>query len=346
MTPASPLHDAPVPGPTALDRTAVVVGAGTMGTGVAAAFLSHGWRVELVEPNAAVLASAAARVAELLSSDGVPFAQTALRLRPALAHVDWSGVLFVSENVYEDLDVKRRVFAELQTLSPQNVPLSSNSTTIFAADIALGLPRPETVLNAHFLMPAHVVPLVEVLATAEVAPAIADSACAVLESIGKKPVRLGKAMRGFLVNRIQSALMREALALVDAGVASPQDVDMAVRFGFGFRYAACGPLLQKEHSGWDISHAMYSAVFPTLANNAEPPRVISVMVQQGRTGMKSGQGFVRWTPESRIVERTRFNRDMQAALALVSGKPNDPVPDWIAPPQTAAEDNCGVSRTP
>lgn len=328
--PEQPQRD-PVRDPAAAGRTAVVVGAGTMGTGVAAAFLSHGWNVELVEPNAATLGSAAARVAALLPAATAPVAPTALRLRPTLSQVDWNGVLFVSENVHEDLAVKRGVFAELQALAPAAVPLASNSTTIFAADIARGLPRPETVLNAHFLMPAHVVPLVEVLATPEVAPAIADSACRVLESIGKMPVRLKTAMRGFLVNRIQSALMREALALVDAGVASPQDVDMAVRFGFGFRYAACGPLLQKEHSGWNISHAMYAAVFPTLANNAEPPRVITAMVQEGRTGMKTGQGFVRWTPESEAAERARFNRDMQSALTLVAGRPSDPALDWVAP---------------
>jgi 3-hydroxybutyryl-CoA dehydrogenase len=314
---------------TTSGRTAVVVGAGTMGAGVAAAFLAHGWNVELVEPDVAALGSAAARVAELMQLATVPVDQTALRLRSALTQVDWTGVLFVSENVHEDLEVKRRVFAELQTLSPQDVPLTSNSTTIFAADIARGLPRPETVLNVHFLMPAHLVPLVEVLATPEVAPVIADSACATLQSIGKMSVRLSQAMRGFLVNRIQSALMREALALVDAGVASPQDVDMAVRFGFGFRYAACGPLLQKEHSGWDISHAMYAAVFPTLANNAEPPAVITEMVREGRTGMKSGEGFVRWTPEARAAEQSRFNRDMQAALALVSGESNDLSPRWV-----------------
>lgn len=334
MTPTGQSHGHAVLGLTTSGRTAVVVGAGTMGTGVAAAFLAYGWNVELVEPDVAVLGSAAARVAALLPPPAAPVDPKALRLRSAIAQVDWTGVLFVSESVHEDLEVKRRVFAELQMLSPQDVPLTSNSTTIFAADIARGLPRPETVLNVHFLMPAHLVPLVEVLATPEVAPAIADSACATLQTIGKMPVRLGQAMRGFLVNRIQSALMREALALVEAGVASPQDVDMAVRFGFGFRYAACGPLLQKEHSGWDISHAMYAAVFPTLANHTEPPPVIATMVREGRTGMKSGEGFVRWTPEARAAEQARFNRDMQAALTLVGGKPNDPSPQWINPPQS------------
>jgi 3-hydroxybutyryl-CoA dehydrogenase len=341
MTSATQPDDGCAPAALVSQRTAVVVGAGTMGTGVAAAFLSHGWKVELVEPDVATLASATTRISALLQPAASAIAAAALRLRSSLAQVDWTGVLFVSENVYEDLEVKRAVFAELQALSPSTVPLTSNSTTIFAVDIARDLPRPQTVLNAHFLMPAHVVPLVEVLATPEVAPSIADTACAVLESIGKKPVRLRTAMRGFLVNRIQSALMREALALVDTGVASPQDVDMAVRLGFGFRYAACGPLLQKEHSGWDISHAMYSAVFPTLSNNTEPPSVITKMVQEGRTGMKRGHGFVRWSPDLEAAERARFNREMQAALTLVSGKPSDPVLEWVGNPAALRNEAAG-----
>ncbi len=308
---------------------AVIVGGGTMGTGVAAAFIHQGWMVDVIETDAQVRRSLSSRLAGLMQQS-VSASSLAGRLRAcaSLAEVQWQHVQIVSENVFEDLPVKRRVFAELAESAPQGVPLTSNSSTLHASEISLSSSRADSIMNLHFLMPAHLVPLVEVLATPEVATEVVDRVWHIMLAIGKKPVRIMQALPGFLVNRMQAALMREALALIDAGVATAQDIDIAVRYGFGFRYAACGPILQKEHSGWDISHKLYKMVFPTLANHAAPPNVLGRMIAQGRLGMKTGQGFVKWTVPAMTQERARFNRAMNEATEVARCRPDDIEPDW------------------
>lgn len=314
--------------PEAVPR-AVIVGGGTMGAGVAAAFLHQGWMVEVVEVDMQVRRSLSSRLGRLLQpSASAALLAERLRACASLAEVQWQHVQIVSENVFEELAVKQRVFAELAELAPRGVPLTSNSSTLPASEISLGSSRADSIMNLHFLMPAHLVPLVEVLATPEVATEVVDRVWRIMLAIGKKPVRITQALPGFLVNRMQAALMREALALVDAGVATAQDVDTAVRYGFGFRYAACGPILQKEHSGWDISHKLYQTVFPTLANHAAPPNMLERMIAQGRLGMKTGQGFVKWTAPAMTQERARFNRAMNEATEVARGRPDDIEPDW------------------
>lgn len=303
---------------------AVVIGGGTMGAGVAAAFLDRDWTVRVVEPQPEVRTGLADRIHALIGSP-----PRRLSVVPAIADLDWTGVRIVSESAYEDLDVKRKLFVELAASAPPDVPLTTNSSTLPMRDIAAGLPRTSSMLGVHFLMPANAVPLVEVLDTGTASTAVVDSVIDILRSIGKLPVRLKKEVPGFLVNRMQAALMREALALIDQEVASAEDVDRAVRFGFGFRYAACGPILQKEHSGWDISHKLYQKVFPTLCNAGTPAQVLQQMIATSKLGMKTGTGFVRWNEADMARERERFNRAMRQASDLVRTDGTDSTLDWI-----------------
>jgi 3-hydroxybutyryl-CoA dehydrogenase len=172
----------------------------------------------------------------------------------------------------------------------------------------------------HFFMPAHLVPLVEVVCSTASDPARAEVLMAFMRAVGKVPVKVNKDLPGFLANRLQHALMREAFALIDAGVASPEDVDAAVRFGFGFRYLAAGPILQKDYSGLDVHCTTAATIYPSLAANAEPARVLREHVAMGRLGAKAGRGFYDWTPAKTAAEQARYNGLLQAALKLLESE--------------------------
>ncbi|MGB6105029.1 MAG: 3-hydroxyacyl-CoA dehydrogenase NAD-binding domain-containing protein [Pusillimonas sp.] len=312
---------------TPIRRRAVIVGGGTMGAGVAAVFIAAGWGVVVVEPLAKARGSIAARVGLLLDKDEAGLAGV-LRPVSSLSQVNWKRVEILSENAPEDLALKRRIFELLDESAPRDVVLTSNSSTFSMRSLARGLHGSSRMLGVHFLMPAHIVPLVEILDTGPASGHVVEKARNILLSLGKKPVCLKKEVPGFLANRMQAALMREALALVEDGVATAQDVDAAVRFGFGFRYAACGPIVQKEHSGWDISHKVYQTVFPSLNNSVEPPPVLDRLIQAGAFGMKAGCGFVQWTEPAARHEQARFNLAMRRAVEVARADGDDAPLDW------------------
>ncbi len=167
-------------------------------------------------------------------------------------------------------------------------------------------------------MPAHLVPLVEVVCGPASDPALAEDLAGFMRATGKVPVIVRKDLPGFLANRLQHALAREALALVEAGVATPADVDAAVRFGFGFRFLAAGPLLQRDHAGLDVHAAAAATMYPTLAAGARPSRELTDRVAAGRLGMKAGGGFYDWTPQAIARERERYEALLRAGLALIA----------------------------
>jgi len=138
-----------------------------------------------------------------------------------------------------------------------------------------------------------------------------------MRALGKVPVNVKKDVPGFLANRLQHALAREAFALIDQGFASPEDVDAAVKYGFGFRFLAAGPVLQKDISGIDIHCAAAATMYPHLANDDAPARVLRDKVASGKLGMKTGEGFYRWTPESAQKEKARYEKALLQALAIL-----------------------------
>mgnify|MGYP003351773088 FL=1 len=137
-----------------------------------------------------------------------------------------------------------------------------------------------------------------------------------MAELGKRPVQVKKDVIGFLGNRIQGALMREALWLIEQGVASPEDIDATVRLSFGFRYAAAGPIVQKEHSGWDTTCAVAKIIYPDLCNADGPPPVLQKNVDEGRIGFKTGRGFFDWNPDSMAKERARYERALRKCLEI------------------------------
>ncbi len=294
-----------------------VIGAGTIGCGIAAGFLAHGVEVELIARDATRFAQFEAQTKAAADS----IATSVRRGRLVLATLDsadaWERTSLVIETVKEDLALKRSLFAQLDAQVPRATLIGSNSSSHGISRIAQGLPTRSRMFNTHYFMPAHRVPLVEVVLGADSDPALAQQVCALFAATGKKPVLVKRDIPGFLANRVQHALMREVLSLIDSGIASPQDIDMAVRYSFGFRYAAIGPVLQKEMSGWDTTLLASAEIYPSLSNATEVPECLRRLVAENRLGMKTGRGFVDWTPESAAAARAAYDERLAAVLKLL-----------------------------
>lgn len=298
----------------------VVLGTGVMAGGIAAGFLAHGASVVLLGRSVAsaqAAVAAAQRLATTLTPQRSVMAGQSVECGLIDGWLDWAGSSLVIETVPEDLALKRALFAQLDACVPAGVPIGSNSSGFPISQIAQGLPGAARMFNVHYFMPAHVVPLVEVVLGERSDAALGQQVCDLLTALGKKPVLVRKDIPGFLANRIQHALMREVLSLIDAGVATAEDVDMAVRYSFGFRYAAIGPILQKEISGWDSVCVAARSIYPSLSNVSDVPRCLEDRVARGDNGMKAGRGFVDWTPETIAATRAGYEKRLQAAFAIL-----------------------------
>jgi 3-hydroxybutyryl-CoA dehydrogenase len=214
--------------------------------------------------------------------------------------------------------LKRVVFAKLDRLVPLGVPVVSNASGLRITDIARDCVTRERMANLHFFLPAHIVPGVEVVRGEYTDPDICDRLAEIMHSLGRKPIRVSRDVPGFLANRIQHALMREAFAAIDQGLATAEDVDAAVRFAFGFRYVGAGPILQKELAGLETQLAAAEAIYPSLCNDARPSATLQRLVSAGHLGAKTGLGFRPWPPAAVAQERARYEQTLLAATRLLN----------------------------
>ena len=308
-----------------------VAGAGFMGGGIAAELalrLSHVEAVTLWDATSGAASRAVERarqVADVLSSAGVlargdadarlPRLRAAATLEEAL-----EGAQYVAEAVPEDLDVKRQVFRRLDAAASPDAVLASNTSGFDPADLSAGLMHPERVVVAHYFGPAYLIPAVEVVPHAGTAPWAVARTEAVLRAAGKRPILLGKFVPGFVANRLQQALFREALWLVRQGIATPEAIDEIVRYSFGPRLAALGPITVADFAGLDVYASLAQNVWPSLSTEAAagaPPQEIVTHLGGGRAGAKTGAGFYDWPDERRNTTTAR--RDAALSRALQEG---------------------------
>ena len=297
----------------------IVIGTGIMGTGIVAGLIAQRIPTVLLGRDAARCAGAIRNATQIAAGLVADAKADASRVEAGLidAWSDWERASIVIETVAEDLALKRALFRDLDARVPAHIPLGSNSSSYPISKIAAGLSTRRRMFGAHYFMPAEIVPLVEVVLGADSDAELGLKVCELFTAMKKKPVLVKKDIAGFLANRIQHALMREALSLIDAGIASPEDVDLAVRYSFGFRYAAVGPIMQKEISGWDTTLRAGTEIYPTLSNTATVPACLAERVAQGKIGMKSGEGFLKWTPDSIKAAKAEYERKLKAAFALL-----------------------------
>lgn len=299
-------------------KSVALVGAGTMSTDIAAIFVARGVDAHVVSRPGKNLDTVRERIGRSCDQiAGVKGRRGAIHVASDLATLPWQQIGLVVESVNEDLALKQGVFADLEKHASSSTPLTSNSSSFPISRIGEGLKTRARMFGLHFFMPAHLVPLVEVVCSEQTDPALAQRIGGFMESLECMAVMVKRDIPGFLANRLQHALMREAWSLIDRGIASPEDVDKAVRFGFGMRYIAAGPVLQKEHSGLDVNFAASSSVFPDLCNDDRPPPVLAEKVKRKELGMKTGQGFWPWPAERIAAEKARYARMLTRALTAL-----------------------------
>lgn len=298
----------------------VVIGTGTMAAGIGAGFIDAGQDVVFLGRNAGKAEKALADARKIAAGLAAGAERKPVSASAGLIDSwnDWPGVIWVIETIAEDFALKRQLFADLDVRVPAGIPIGSNSSGFPITRIAQGLATRSRMFNAHYFMPAHLVPLVEVALGEDSDPVLGEAVCELYRRAGKKPVLVRKDIPGFLANRIQHALMREALSLIDSGIASPADVDTAVRYSFGFRYAAAGPVLQKEISGWDSMARAAAEIYPSLSNAQVLADCVAGIIAAGKTGMKAGAGFMEWPAELAATERAAYEKRLKAAFDVLN----------------------------
>ena len=298
-------------------RGVSVIGAGLMGHGIAIEFALAGYDVRLHSRSEQSLDRARGMIRDSLERlrdlGGVSGQQTELapariRMSTDLAETVEDADLVI-ESIYEDMDAKTEIFRQLDELCPDRTILTSNTSSLLPSRLAAATTRPDKVINAHFLNPPLFVPLVEVVPTAQTSEETIGVVMGLLTSLGKQPLLVKREAPGYVVNRLQMALLREALWLVENGVASAEDVDKAISAGLGRRWATTGVLQVLEVAGWDLISRVASDVFPHLSNS-DDPSLLHDMVERGYSGVRTGKGFYEWTPEKAEELRRRIAKGL------------------------------------
>jgi len=297
---------------------AAIIGGGIMGGDIAIVFAAGGWDVHVMSPSQKTRDALPARIAAGLKKLGAPQANKAnVKTYAALEALPWKDIDLVVEAATEDLALKQSLFARIEALARPGIPLATNTSNFPIGEIGSVLKQRARIAGLHFFMPAHLVPLVEIVSSEFTDPKLAEGLVAQMKKLGKAPIWVKKDVPGFVGNRLQHAMFREALYLIEDGIVSPEGVDDAVRYGCGFRFIACGPILQKEMSGWDTNRIVGTALYPHLYSTAAYPASVKAMVDRGHLGMKTKRGFWEWTDESIAQEKARIERCLQAGLQIL-----------------------------
>jgi 3-hydroxybutyryl-CoA dehydrogenase len=285
-----------------------VVGGGLMGHGIAYLFAAAGHDVGLFEPTADIRASLPRRlraIVELLGDDPVLLQRIEAhdRLAPAVA-----GAAFVFEAAPEKLPLKQQIFAELESAVAPDTILASNSSAIPSTDIGRHLKHRARVVGTHFWNPPHLVPLVEVIQNEKTSDETVTRTMELLRRVGKVPVHVRRDIPGFVGNRLQHAMKREAFALVGAGVCDAETIDTVVKEGFGARTAVLGPMEQSDLVGLDLALDIAEVLYEHLDRNPGPHPVLRDKVKAGKLGMKTGEGLRTWAPGEADAVRARLSQ--------------------------------------
>ena len=297
----------------AAERIAII-GAGLMGHGIAQVFACAGHDVTVQDPFPEVLGTLHERVAANLRRLGLP--ETAVeRIRPCGEIAEAvAGVTFIFEAAPEDVALKQELMVRITDCAAPGAVIASNTSSMPVATYAETARGRERVVGAHWWNPPWLIPLVEVVQGPESSRAAVEATMALLAGAGKLPVLVRKDVPGFIANRLQHALWREAIALVQDDICDAETVDLCIRNSFGLRLPVMGPLETADLVGLDMTLAIHEQILPHIDRTPGPLRILTDKVSAGDLGMKTGRGFREWTPEQAAAARQRLTDHLIATL--------------------------------
>jgi len=298
-----------------MTKRIAILGGGLMGHGIAQVFACAGHTVAITDPIEEVRARILSRIAANLGDgEGDLSALQRIEVTDSLcacvASADW-----VIEAAPEHLELKQQIFADVERAARPDTILASNTSVIPISQIMALVERKDRTLGTHWWNPPHLVPLVEVVRTYETANSAVNATMQLLRAVGKSPVEVKKDVPGFVGNRLQHALWREAIALVAEGVCDAKTVDEVVKASFGARLAVLGPLENADLVGIELTRAIHGYVFPALDRAMSPSPYLDDLISKGRLGFKSGAGFRDWSDDEQNALRARVTQHLKASFS-------------------------------
>lgn len=296
------------------NQQTAVIGAGLMGHGIALTLARAGQYVAITDPVPQARATVSDRISDSLRLMGVDPQGIARTLKKIEITDSIPGAVreaaFVFEAAPEKLELKRAIFAEIEANAPPDAVLASNTSVMPITEIMVGLRDKTRALGTHWWNPPHLIPLVEVIRTADTSEDAMSRMMSLLADAGKTPVRVERDVPGFIGNRLQHALWREAISLVERGICDAEAVDTVVKSCFGRRLAVLGPLENADLVGTDLTLDIHRTVLADLEARPGPSPLLEQLVASGKLGMKSGEGFRTWASAEAKAVRDRVARHL------------------------------------
>ncbi len=286
-------------------RNITIVGAGLMGQGIALEFAIAGYNVGLHDITDEKLQQSVENINDsmnMLRSAGLQIGDKAVsNVKNIKTDINLKNITqesdLVIESVYEDLALKQLIFHQLDEVCLEHTILASNTSSYMPSSISLKTKRPERVLVMHYFNPPYLLPLVEIVQGDKTEQKTVDTISDLLSRIGKKPIILKKESLGFVANRLQAALAREAISIVEKGIATPEEIDSVIINSIGRRYQTSGVFELTDLAGLDVGFAVVSQLFADLESSPDIPKLFTDKVEKGELGAKTGKGFYVWTKE-------------------------------------------------